>query len=71
MGAHHRPELVDLGVQGVDDGDLAGDDGGIGGLDHRWLPQLVGAQDRLQVCGLGVDVAPVGPPQRGGDPRFG
>ena len=71
MGAHHRTQLVDLGAQGLDDGDLAGHDGGIGRLDHRWLPQLLGTQNRLQLCGLGVDVATAGSSQRGADPRLG
>jgi hypothetical protein len=37
MRAHHLAELVNLGVEGLDDGDLAGHDGGVGGLDHRRL----------------------------------
>lgn len=68
LRGHHRPELVDLGAQGADDGGLAGHDGGVGGLDRRWLPQLIGTKNRLQPCGLGVDLATVGSSQRSADP---
>ena len=69
MCAHHLTELADLGVEGLDDGDLAGHDGRVGGLDHRRLAQRFGVQHRLQPGGLVVDVAAVGPPQRGADRR--
>jgi hypothetical protein len=36
--AYHRPEPVALRVERGDDGDLAGHDGGIGGLQHRRPP---------------------------------
>jgi hypothetical protein len=38
------PIVRDLGVQRGDDRDLAGGDRGVGGLQRRWLPQLLGAQ---------------------------
>ena len=40
----HRPEPIDLHVQGGDDSDLAGGDRRVGILQHRGLPQLLGGQ---------------------------
>ena len=71
MCGHHRAQLVDLGVQRGDDGDLASHHGRIGGLDSGWLSKLVFAQDRGQLGGLGLDVATVGPTERGDDSRLG
>ena len=60
MCGHHRAQLVDLGVQRGDDGDLAAHDGLVGGLDIGWLSKLFFTQDRGQFGGLGRDVATVG-----------
>jgi hypothetical protein len=46
MLAHHRPEPVDVVVEGSDDRDLAGDNRGVGVLEHRWLSQFLGVQPR-------------------------
>jgi hypothetical protein len=49
MLAHHRPEPVDLDVQRGNDRDLAANDRGIGVLEHRWLPKLLGRQHLAQL----------------------
>jgi hypothetical protein len=67
MVGYHRPELVDLGVEGLQDCDLPGDDGGMGRLHRGRAMQLLGVQDLVDAVDLGLDVAPVGPAQRRGD----
>ena len=60
---------VDLGVQRGDDRDLAGDDGGIGVLQHRRLAQLLGPQHLTQLFGAVLDVTAPGTSQGGADRR--
>jgi hypothetical protein len=67
MLGHHRPELVDLGVEGLQDRDLSGHDRRIGRLHRGGAVQLLGVQDLVDAVGLGLDVTPVRTPQRRGD----
>ena len=67
MLGHHLLQRVDLRVQRGDQPDLAGDDGGVGGLDRGWLPQRRGAQHGLELRGPGLDVragSPAAAPRR-------
>ncbi len=70
IASHHLAQLLDLGVQRADQGNLPGHDGGVGGLDRRRLAQLRRPQDRLDLRGPDGRAAAVGPAQRGADPRL-
>jgi hypothetical protein len=66
-----RRHLFDLGVEGRHDGDLAGHDRGVGRLHRRRAAQLLSPEDLLDLDGLGFNVAPVRPLQRGSDATSG
>ena len=65
MLGHHLLQLSDLLVQRGDDADLPDNNGRVGGLRGRGLPQAGWPQHRQQRIGLGLDVMPAGRPQRG------
>ena len=67
MVGHHLPESVDLGDQGGDDRDLAGNDCSVGVFQHGQLSQLLVRKVSGQLRGPVLDVPAPGALQRLGD----
>ena len=67
MVGHHLPQVLDLGVEGGDEPDLGGHDRGVGGLHRGGLAEPVGAQQVLDVGGLGRGATAVSQVEPGDD----
>jgi hypothetical protein len=68
MLRHRLAQGVDLGVERLDEPDLAGDDGGEGLLNRGRLSQRGRLKDGLDLHRLGGDIPAVGLAQRRADP---
>jgi hypothetical protein len=67
MVGHHLPQVLDLGVEGGDEPDLGGHDRSVGSLHRSALAEPVGAQQVLDVGGLGRSATAVGQVEPGDD----